>query len=97
MANRSNRQQSTHNKGVKSTAKYYESKGYKVEADIAGFKTPKTLYGRRPDVIASNKKETVVVEVETPDTLAQDKRQQEVFKNYAAKHKDVRFWRKTTK
>lgn len=95
MAKRTPRQQSKHDTGVRSTAEYYEQQGYNVSADIPGYDQPRTIDGRRPDVIARSKKETVIVEVETKDSLQKDKPQQETFKDYADSHDKVRFWRKT--
>lgn len=80
---------------MQDNAEYYERQGYKVQADILGYDKPRTIGGRRPDVIARNNQETVIVEVETKDTLEKDQAQQETFREYAETHKNVRFWRKT--
>lgn len=94
MAKRSPQQQTKHDKGVQSTAKYYESQGYKVEADISGFNAPSTLNSRRPDVIAKKGSKKVIIEVETKDSAEKDRAQQEVFERYADSHKGVRFIKK---
>jgi len=94
MAKRTPRQQSKHDAGVQDSAEYYEQQGYNVQADISGYDKPKSIGGRRPDVIARKKQETVIVEVETKDSLEKDKAQQETFKEYADEHKKVRFRRK---
>ena len=95
MSKRSPRQQSKHDRAVENTAKYYEAQGYRVQADIAGYEKPKTIDGRRPDVVAKGEGETVIVEVETRDTVETDKSQRETFKEYADAHDDVRFRTKT--
>ena len=95
MARRTPQQQSKHDRGVEALAKYYESQGYTVLADIHGYEQPKTLEGRRPDVIATGNGEKVIVEVETRDSLDTDKSQRETFKEYADSHKNIRFWTKT--
>ncbi len=63
----------------------------KVE-DTAGKSTRRAGW---PDVIASNNEETVFLKVETKDSIEKDKDQQETFEDYADKHKNVRFRRKT--
>lgn len=95
MPKRSPNQQSKHDRGVEKTAEYYERRGYTVQADIPGYDRPKTIDGRRPDVIAKGHGETVVVEVETRDALEKDRAQQQTFKEYADERDKVRFWRKT--
>ena len=91
MANRSPRQQGKHDKGVKAAADYYLKQGYKVEADIKNFDQPKSINRRRPDVVAKKGRKTIIVEVETKDSIDADKAQQKVFKNYADSHKNVKF------
>lgn len=94
MVRRTPRQQSKHDEGVRKSAEYYEQKGYGVQADIPGYDRPRTVSGRRPDVIARNPKETVLVEVETQNSVAKDKGQRETFKKYADGHKNTRFRQK---
>lgn len=91
MGKRNEKQQSAHDEAVKKSAEYYEEQGYAVQADIKGFKKPKTIKERRPDLIAKKKKETVILEVETKETMETDKKQREMFKKYADSHKNVRF------
>lgn len=95
MAKRTPRQQSKHDKGVQASAEYYNQQGYNVQADIPGFARPETVGGRRPDVIAQNNQETVIVEVETKESLEKDREQQQAFEEFADSHKNVRFRRKT--
>lgn len=96
MANRTPRQQTKHDRAVEKTAEYYEKRGYKVQADITGYNKPDTINGRRPDVIAKKRGEqTVIVEVETKDSLEADTAQREKFQAYADAHDNVRFRNKT--
>ncbi|NQU77268.1 hypothetical protein HQ544_01070 [Candidatus Falkowbacteria bacterium] len=97
MPKRTPGRQSKHDNGVQKTADYYHDLGYKVDADINGFDKPKTLKGKRPDVIAKKKSDTVIVEHETPDSLKKDAKQRQVFKDYADTHKGVRFRTKLVK
>lgn len=91
------KKQTKHNKAVESSAEYYKKNGYKVKADISGYKRPEIINKRRPDVIACKKKKTVIVEVETPDTLVKDKKQREAFKKHADEDKNTCFRCKLTK
>jgi len=91
MAKRSSRQQTKHEEGVQSSAEYYESQGFNVQADIQGYPKPKTIGGRRPDLIATKGRETVIIEHETLDSLQKDEDQRETFKDYADTHNGVRF------
>ena len=91
MTKRSSSQQSKHDKGVKKSADYYDNQGYKVYADISGYPTPPTINGRRPDLLAVNRKEKVIVEVETKDSAKADASQQAAFKRYADNHNNTRF------
>jgi len=85
MTKRTPKQQSKHDNGVLKTAKYYQKKGFQVDADLKDSSKPKTIGGRRPDVIAKKGKQEIVVEVETTDSLGKDKNQQKTFQSYADK------------
>lgn len=97
MAKRTRQNQSKHDAAVKSSADYYRRQGYKVQADIAGYDQPKTLNGRRPDVIAQKGKKEVVLEVETPSSDKSDRAQHRAFKKYADANKNARFRKKVTR
>ena len=91
MTKRTPAQQGKHDQGVAKVVRYYEDLGYKVSADISGLPKPIIIHGRRPDVLAKKGKETVIVEVETKETLKTDVDQQKVFKRYADDHNSTRF------
>ena len=95
MAKRTPQGKTKHDSGVQKVAEYYENKGYRVEADVTGFPSPSSINGRRPDVVAKNRKETVITEVETKDSLEKDRAQREVFQKYADSHENTRFRTKT--
>jgi hypothetical protein len=94
MAKRSPRQQSKHDKGVQTSAEYYEQQGYEVKADLPDYPRPPIMGGRRPDLVATKRKETVLEEVETRDSFEKDKDQRAAFKEYADARKNTRFWTK---
>ncbi|MBU0460214.1 MAG: hypothetical protein KJ597_02375 [Nanoarchaeota archaeon] len=77
--------QSKHNAKVRKVAGGYKSKGYKVNADVPGYKPPKNTWRHRPDVTASKGKDKVIVEVETRKSFGKDTRQRQVLRKYARK------------
>jgi hypothetical protein len=97
MTRRTPRQQTKHDKEVKRTADSYQKRGFKVKADISGYKQPETKEGRRPDMIAQKDGKEIIVEVETRDSIKTDQAQQRAFENYAAKHKNTKFRTKIAK
>lgn len=86
MAKRTPRQQSKHDQSVKRTADAYKARGYRVKADIPGYKKPDKIGGHIPDVDAKKGAVRKIVEVETSDSLKKDIKQQEALKKYADKH-----------
>lgn len=65
MARRRRVAQTAHDKGVRAEAKELEKKGWTVRADVSGWPTPRTVNGRRPDVIATKRGSGRIVEIET--------------------------------
>jgi hypothetical protein len=66
MANRNRKEQSTHDKGVRTTAKKLERDGWSVQADhISGFESPPEVNGYTPDVYATKRGGTRIIEIET--------------------------------
>lgn len=88
---RRNRSQSRHDNFVSNSARGYKSLGYTVRADVKGFKSPSTIGGRIPDVVATKGSNKIVVEVETPASMKADKAQRNVFRKYANARKNVSF------
>jgi uncharacterized protein YutE (UPF0331/DUF86 family) len=54
--------QAEHNK-IRQIAKNYQENGYKVIIEPRGFDIPEFIENYQPDIIASNEKETVVIEI----------------------------------
>ena len=81
---------SRHNQKVKRVAAGYKSHGYRVLADIKGYKRPLNIGGRRADVVAVKGRKKVLVEVETRKSLLSDFRQRQDFRRIA-KRKGYRF------
>jgi uncharacterized protein YutE (UPF0331/DUF86 family) len=50
---------------IRQVAKEYEKKGYKVVIEPRGTKIPSFIKNYQPDLIATNEKETVIIEVKT--------------------------------
>jgi len=71
MAHRSREEQKAHDKGVLAEARELDREGWDVKADHIsghGFGTPPTINGHRPDVYATKRGGTRIVEIETdPD------------------------------
>lgn len=80
-----------HDSKVRKIAGGYKSQGWKVHADVSGYPTPKTIYGRRPDVIATKGKQMIIVEVETKESYPQDVSQRNAFKRFVSQGKRRKF------
>lgn len=87
MANRTRSGQNAHDKAVKRIADNLDSKGWNVKADdVSGYKDPSTIggggttQGRIPDIIATKRGSTRIIEVET--SRGDDQLQHRVFKNH---------------
>jgi len=83
--------QSRHDSAVKRVAGGFKSQGWKVRADVRGHVPPRTIYGRRPDVIATKGAKTRVVEVETPGTYRRDSTQRSAFKRWTSQSPKRKF------
>jgi len=83
--------QSRHDLRVRRIAGGYRSQGWKVKADVFGYSSPRTLYGKRPDVIATKGKKMRVVEVETRSSLNKDIAQRNAFRRFVAHSRKGRF------
>lgn len=96
MAKRSIREQSKHDELVRRVAGGYKSQGWKVAADVGGYSKPRTVYGRRPDVIATRGAKTRIVEVETKSSLPTDVGQRNAFKRFVSLNNKRRFRTRVT-
>lgn len=91
MAKRTKTGQIKHDRTVLDAVKYYQNKGYKVQADLPGYKKPNSINGRVPDVDAKKTGDRVILEVETKDSIKKDISQLRTFQNYADRHNNIRF------
>ncbi len=67
---RSEASQSRHDWTISMLAAFYCERGYSVKADhIDGYDEPAELEGYVPDIVATKRNETFVVEVETEDSV----------------------------
>lgn len=85
------KKQSEHDSKVRRIAGGYKSQGWDVKADVKGYLSPRTIYGRRPDVIATKGKNTRIVEVETKDSMKKDTSQRDAFMRFASLNKKRKF------
>lgn len=73
-----------HDRCVESLARRLSLDGWMVEAHIPGWLNPAYIEEYMPDVRAWRDGDTLVIEVETMDTLLSDSDQQDAFRRYAA-------------
>jgi len=91
---RTKKGQAKHDKAVLRSAQNYESRGYKVKADLPGYDKPKKIGGYIPDLIVKKGKREKIIEIETRDTNKKDVKQHQAFKEYADRNKRSRVFRK---
>jgi len=97
MSKRIPKSQSKHDKTVRRVAGGYKSQGWKVKADISGYPSPRTIYNRQPDVIATKGRKTRIVEVETRSSYKKDEPQRRTFKRWASQDPKRKFRTRITK
>ena len=76
---------SPHDRKVREVARSLEKQGYKVRADVRGREKPKHIGSKKlvPDIEATKSGRRLIVEVETPASLAKDKEQLKTFARHA--------------
>ena len=94
MQRRTKTGQRKHDNAVLRSAGWYKGQGYKVKADLPGWKKPKKIGGFIPDLIAKKGEKEIVKEIETKDTNEKDKKQQEAFKEYTSRKRSREFKKK---
>jgi hypothetical protein len=87
---RAKKAQNKHDAKVKNIARGYRAQGYRVAADVPGYPQPRSFGRRRPDVVAQKGRDKVIVEVETPRSMATDVAQRQALRR-SAKKKNMRF------
>ena len=83
MAHRTKEGQEIHDKKVAEIAINLEKKGYYVQADLPGHPKPTRIGNYIPDVIAQKGDKVLIREIETRNTISQDKKQHKAFENWA--------------
>jgi len=90
LAKRSKYEQTCHDSAVRRSASHLKTNGWKVKADVSGYERPPTFCVddecRRPDIVATKKGITKIIEWETPTSFTKDKKQHSVFRKYARRH-----------
>jgi len=88
--------QSQHDQEVKRLATEYQTRGYKVEADIKGFQRPQMIGKFIPDIKAKKGGQETIIEVETFDSVdsTRDLMQQDTFQSWSRQYKKRHFKRK---
>jgi len=97
-SSRTQSSQSKHNQKVAELAKKYENKGYEVQAEIPGYKTPRGIGGFRPDIIVKKGQYVTIIEIETPDSAGKvrDMQQQAAFQRAARWNRNTHYRREVT-
>lgn len=75
---------SRHDEMVRRVAGGYKSQGWRVSADVEDYSKPRTIFGKRPDVLATKGAKTRIVEVETRSSIDSDVNQRNAFKRFAS-------------
>lgn len=93
MAKRTKASQTVHNQAVKTLARQLSKQGWKVCADLPGYCKPKPVGKSRriPDIEATRRGATKLVEVETRGSVRSDKGQHSSFRRSAAHRKRTTF------
>ena len=93
MARRQKPQQNKHDKKVGEIARELEAQGWTVQADLPGHDEPDPIGkdGFIPDVVATKAGAKRIIEVETPESLEKDRKQQEAFRRSAAQQTRTSF------
>ncbi len=85
---RSPESQKAHDKTVKDLADEYNKQSNKIWVDgIEGYTRPKTYFGKRPDIVVEHPNGTLIIEVETDDSVhcLRAKKQHRAFSNWASR------------
>jgi len=77
MQKRTKKGQAQHDKKVLQRYEHYKKQGAWVRADLPGQAKPPKIKNKIPDVYVRLNGELIVEEIETPDTINTDKKQQE--------------------
>lgn len=67
----------SHDDLVRAYAGFFEARGYRIEAELAGFSQPQPIDGVLPDLIATRYEHRVVLLAETPESVTTERAKQE--------------------
>lgn len=76
--------QTAHDMCVDKLARRLSLDGWMVEAHVSGWPKPAYIGEFIPDIYARRNDSTMIIEVETEDTIISDADQQDAFRRYAA-------------
>ena len=90
---KSGKGQSAHDKKVQQIARKLTNQNWRVKADISGYDKPNPIGKDKqvPDVEATKHGHRRIVEVETPDTVNKDRKQQQSFRRHAGQKSNTTF------
>lgn len=90
---RSPSRQSVHDRKVRQIERKLTSQGWNVKADLPGYKKPTPIGQRKrvPDIEATKRGHRKIIEVETPDTVERDRKQQATFRRHAGQKINTTF------
>ena len=90
---RTPKKQSAHDREVRELARQLQREGHRVKADLPGFEQPTPIGkdGRIPDIEATKRAATTLIEVETKGTDSSHKAQQSTFRRSATHRKRTTF------
>lgn len=85
--------QTKHDRKVRQIARELRAAGWDVQADLPGDDRPDPIGTRRhiPDLVASKRGHKRIIEVETPDSIDRDRKQQETFRRSAGQQANTTF------
>ena len=91
--------QSAHDRKVRQIERKLTSQGWNVRADLPGYKKPTPIgkCKRVPDIEATKCGHRKIIEVETPDTVEMDSKQQATFRRHAGQKPNTTFDIEVTK
>lgn len=92
MPRKESKAQTTHHRRVQREAKKLKDDGWNVRASgVRGYEEPGEIAGYVPDIIATKRGHTRIVEVETPETWESHEKQIEAFRRHAAQKPNTYF------
>lgn len=90
---RQNKNQSAHDRRVRTLANELKDEGWKVQADLPNFNQPDPIGNNKriPDIFATRRGQTKIIEVETPTTVDTHQEQHSTFRRSAAHRENADF------